>query len=138
MILELGLVEHLISDTTVLSLVAQGDRKRIFPMVIPQKAKAVDQVPCVVYQITQEERQKVYCGTEKLISVTLQLDSYAVDLITARRLSAAIRAVLVDFRGLMGDVLVRDVTLVGGLTLYDMEPGLMRVMDTYTIWYEEE
>ncbi len=138
MILETGLVQHLAADTAVLSLVGQGSRVRIFPMIIPQKAKAVDQVPCAVYQVTQEERQKVYCGTQKLISVTLQMDSYAIDLGTARQLSAAIRSALLDFRGFMGDVLVRDVTLVGGLTLYDMEPGLMRVMDTYIIWYEEE
>lgn len=136
--IEAGLFAFLSADSGVLSLVGDGQRARIFPMVIPQKMKAVDQVPCVVYQVTQEDRQKVYCGTQKLVSITVTLDCYAMTLIGARQLSEAVRAVLVDYRGLMGDVVVRDVTLSGGLTLYDMEPGLMRVMDTYTIWFEEE
>ena len=138
MILERGLVIHLSSPTEIIAIIGQGDRVRLFPMVIPQKGPAIDQYPCVVYQVTQEERQKTFCGTQKLVSATVQLDLYALTLAQARQLSAVTRAALIDFRGMMGDVVVRDVTLTGGLTLYDMEPGLMRVMDTYTIWFEEE
>lgn len=138
MTLEEGLVSFLISQTGVTSLVAQENRVRIFPLFIPQRTRLVDQMPCVVYQINGEERQKVYCGTESLVMATVQLDCYALTLQLARSVSNAIRSVLKDYRGLMGDVVVRDVTLTGGLALPDMEPGLMRVVDTYTIWFEEE
>lgn len=138
MSLEAGLVSFLSAQTAVTALIAQGGRVRVFPMVIPQKTKAVDQVPCVVYQVTLEERQKTFCGTQNLVMATVTLDLYALTLVQARQLSEAVRAAMVDYRGLMGDVPVRDVTLAGALALYDMEPGLMRVMDTYNIWYEEE
>lgn len=136
--IERELVAFLSSDTTVQSLVGETDRTRIFPHVIPQKDRVNKQVPCIVYAVISEDRQKTYCGTSKLVSVGVQLDMYAISLLAARDLSNAVRAAMVDFRGLMGGVVVRDVTLTSGLTLYDMEPGLMRVVDTYTIWCEQE
>jgi hypothetical protein len=136
--IERGLVAHLEADTSLFSKIGQGDRFRMFAQIIPQKQRAVDQVPCLVYSVTAEDRQKTYCGTQKLVMATVQFDSYAVKLSEAREVSNALRAAMIDFRGLMGDVVVRDVSLAGSLTLYDMEPGLMRVVDTFVIWFEEE
>lgn len=138
MILEAGLVQFLSNDAGIAALVVKNAWVRIFPLIIPQKMKAVDQLPCTVYQVTLEDRHKTFCGTQKLVMATVQFDHYALTLIGARILSKAFRDALLDYRGLMGDVVVRDVTQAGGLPLYDMEPGLMRVMDTYNIWYEEE
>jgi hypothetical protein len=138
MTLEEALVQILSAQTSVTDQIKSGDRFRFFPLIIPQKAKAVDQVPCVVYQVNLEEFQKTYCGTESLTSASVQLDHYALKLADARRLSDACRVALVDFRGTVGSIVIRDVTIVNGLTLYDHDPGLMRVMDTYTIWFEKE
>jgi hypothetical protein len=139
--IEDALVTHLNNDTGVMSLVsAPGARfVRVFPLAIPQKTKTTEQLPCLVYAVVGETRNKTYCGTSKLVMATLSLDSYAMKLSQARQLSSAVRAAIIDFRGVMGGkVRVRDVTHEATLTLLDMEPGVMRVADTYTLWYEEE
>lgn len=137
--LEQWLVDMLLAETSVISLIGESSaRTRLHPLFIPQKDLKTKQMPCYVYAVTSESRQKTYCGTDGLVNAQLQLDSYALKLKEARELSAASRRVLVDYRGSMGGVDVRDVTLSSSLTLQDMEPGLLRVVDTYDIWYMEE
>jgi hypothetical protein len=136
--LERWLVSILTSNTAVTAMVQSGSRARIFPLIVPQKKKLVEQMPCVVYTVSSEDRQKTYCGTQKLLNAAIQLDHYALTLEEARRLSFAVRAVLIDFIGSDDSIVVRDVALTGSFATYDMDPGLMRVVDTYTIWYEEE
>lgn len=133
-----ALFELLAADTAILSLIGTADVTRIFPMIVPQKQPAITQMPCLVYTITGEDRSKTYCGTIPLISVTVQLDSYGVRLAEAYAVSDAVKNRLMDYRGPAGDIVISDVALTGRLTAYDMEPGLMRVVDLYTIWYMEE
>lgn len=138
MTFEEGLVAFLSADTAVLSLVGQGDWVRIFPQIVPQKESALKQVPCLVYTTSAETRSRSFCGTNNLVLTSLELDCYAITLLGARALSSAVRAVLVDHRGTMGDVKVRDVSLESSTTLHDVDPGLFRVVDTYNVWIEEE
>lgn len=137
--IEEALKSHLTADTAVAALVVVGDYGRIFPMVIPQKApNGQVQMPCLVYAVVAEAHDKLYCGTSKLAQCTVSVDAYAKTMKGAREMSAAARTALIDYRGMMGSVAVRDVSLVSSTTLVDMEPGLYRVADTFTIWYEEE
>lgn len=137
--IEQALFNHLTADTYVFSLIGDSTFLRLFPLVIPEKAlKGEKRMPCAVYAVTSEQRQKTYCGTSGLVRVSVAIDSYALTLAAARELSTAIRGALIDYDGLMGAVVVRDITLEGSLTLEEIELGLMRVADTFTFWYEEE
>lgn len=136
--IEEGLVLHLSQDAGVSAIVVEGSHKRIYPIVIPQKTAGRSQLPCIVYSVTGENRTKTYCGTVKVIESIIAIDCYAKSLVEARRLSIAVRRAILDFRGVMGNVRVRDVTLTNSMTLNDMEPGLMRVADSYSIWHEQE
>lgn len=136
--LEEALFAYLSADTTLLALVGQGSLVRVFPHVIPQKRPAVEQMPCVVYSVTGEVRGRTLCGVDGLVQATVQIDCHGKTLRSAREVSAAVRPLMVDYRGAMGDLVVRDVSLDTSVTLNDMEPGLMRVLDSYTVWYEEE
>jgi len=136
--LEQALFEFLRADSAVLSLVGQGEWARIFPHIIPQKESALTQVPCIVYAVTGEERQRTRCGTDGLTLATVQLDCYALTVAGARDVSRAARDALMDYRGAFGGIVARDVSLEGSAALYDLDPGLMRVVDTYNIWFDEE
>lgn len=134
--IEKALPAFLGSDAAIQGLVKEGSIVRIFPLIIPQKRPAKDQMPCIVYTISGEQRQKTYCGTSPLIQVLFSLDLYALTAIQARELSTVVRNRLLDYRGPMGELLVSDVTLDNSMTQYDMEPGLMRVIDMYSMWYQ--
>lgn len=136
--LEKDLFDFLSADTAILSKVGDGTRARIFPLFIPQKKNMQDQMPCIVYTITSEQRQQTYCGTSPLVQLSVSFDLYAATADKARELSDAVRALLIDYRGMIGDMNVRNVSLDNSMTQYDMDPGLMRVIDMYTIWYQKE
>jgi hypothetical protein len=58
-------------------------------------------------------------------------------MLEASELADAVRAALLGYRGLMGGVQVRDVSLDSETTLDDIEPGLYRVAQFWLIWHEE-
>jgi hypothetical protein len=136
--LHVGLRNELIAATTTAAYLA-GVPDRVYPLVIPQKVPGgAAQVPCVVYAYQSIDRQTTYCGVSGLARATMMLDCYATTYDEARDLAAAVFAVLTDFRGMLGGVTaVRTATLETELDLEDPEPGLYRVMQTWTIWYEE-
>lgn len=139
MILEIGLRLHLIADNGVAEMLVETGYERIFAMVIPQKdIKNRAKMPCAVYSIIGEERSRTYCGTIKLLTATVAIDSYSKDIKEARGLSALVKKAMIDFKGMMGDIEVRDVSLVSSIGLVDMEPGVYRVSDTFNVWYVEE
>lgn len=139
--LSLSLIELLSSDTQLLSLIGEGDVARIFPLIIPQKRAVQRQLPCIVYTLTGEDRAKTYCATLPLVRAEMQFDSYGMTLDGAggaTDVSSALQGALLDFRGHVGNITIADVALNGRMTAVDMEPGLMRVVDMYSIWYTED
>lgn len=136
--IEKALFDFLTADTTFLSLVSSGSHVRIYPLVIPQKTGVRAQMPCVVYAVTADSRQKTYCGTSKLVEVSVSIDCYGSTMKQARDLATELRSLLLDYRGFMGSTYVSDVSLINSISLPDMEPGLYRVSDTYSVWYKEE
>lgn len=137
--IESALFTELRNDTQVGSLVGAATLARIYPSFIPQQTPGGDpQYPAVVYSVLAEQHDKLYCGTSRLVKATVSIDSYAPTVVAARELSNAIRSLMIDYRGQMGGTLVvRDVSLESSIVLIDMEPGLFRVNDVYSIWYEE-
>jgi hypothetical protein len=134
--IEKALVDYLGSIPEITALISEDGDVRIFPLIIPQK-RIKAQMPCIVYSLTNESRSKTYCGTTGTIEVTIGIDCYAPKLSVARNLNVQLRRALLDYRGAMGDALVKDVTLNSSMSLADTEPGLMRVADIYSIWYRE-
>lgn len=137
-----GLRAHLVSATETAPLLAKEDASqvdRVFPMVIPQKRTGgPKQLPCVVYAITIDPRQVTQCGSSNLILGTVTLDCYSSKYDEAHALANAVRASLIDFRGLLGAIVrVRAASLQSELDLSDIEPGLYRVQQTWAIWHLE-
>jgi hypothetical protein len=131
-----ALVQYLAADSEVSALVSN----RIFPHVIPQQVPGgASRVPCLVYRIAAEERDRTLCETQRLFRARIEISSYARTFATARALAAAVREALVDYAGTMGSpaVRVRDVALETAFTLDDMEPGLFREQQNYALWLEE-
>ena len=127
-----------ISESTEIKEIIGSSPVRMFPLFIPQKNPAKDQMPCIVYTVTSEQRQKTYCRTSPLVMCMVSLDFYALDIEAARALSTLVRNKMLDYRGLMGTLNVSDVSLENSMTQTDLDPGLMRVIDMYSIWYQEE
>lgn len=130
--IEEGLFWYLASVPQVQGIITAGGITRLYPLMIPQNGKE----PCGVYQITTPQRGRTYCGTDKLIYSTVQLDSYGRTYLDACTLAKAFEVALLDFKGMMGAVLVRDTELLGGPDDFeDPEPGLYRRYQSWGIWH---
>lgn len=132
--IEQGLFSYLSNVGPVRDLIqTPGDIVRLYPLIIPQGGKS----PCVVYQFTGFTRSQTYCGTIRVLSCDLQLDSYATDYLDAVALAKTVRDALTDFRGIMGAVEVKQATLQTERDLEEPEPGLFRRWQDWQIWFVE-
>lgn len=128
---------HLEADTSVFSLMGT----RFFYLIIPQRtqADAVARMPCVVFDRQGVGRQVTYCGTDGMIETTVSLNVYALTYTAVRQLAQEVRRSLIDFRGTLGGILfVRAASLSSEFDIQDIEPGLFRVVQTWSFWHEEE
>jgi hypothetical protein len=144
-VMPIALRAHLAADAGVASIASNGTTARIFPHVIPQKtdhADDVPRVPCIVYELAGEDRDRRFCGTSRLIRSRWRIKCFAVKFADAIALGDAVRNALIDFSGVMGTgadaVEVRDCALDQAFSVEDMEPGLFRVEQTYSLWIVEE
>lgn len=134
-----ALFAHLSTDPAVAPLVAgAGGRVRIFPLVIPQRQFDEQQLDCMVYSVSDTQRDVSYCGTQRLVRSVIDIDCYSQAYDTARALAAAVRGALADYSGLMGGVAdVRTANITSEADLLDIEPGIYRVAQTWSIWHVE-
>ena len=118
---------------------------RIYPLVIPQTvySEATKQ-PCIVYSVDGKVRQVRFSGTDTLVTGSFTVDSYARSYQAVQALAAAVRTALVDQSGTWTDsdspqdsVSVQKVFIESEFDLMDEDPGLYRVSQQYTIWYDE-
>ena len=128
-----ALYAHLAADASVAALAGT----RIYPLMIPQHVyNEASKLACVVYQRTGMDLPINTCGAEALAGTSMRIDAYARSYGIAALLAAAVRDALVNFTGPMGAVHVSRVNLESELDLLDIEPGLYRVSQTYSIWHE--
>jgi hypothetical protein len=128
-----ALYAHLAADASVAALAGT----RIYPLMIPQHVyNEASKLACVVYQRTGMDLPINTCGAEALAGTSMRIDAYARSYGVAAQLAAAVRDALVNFTGPMGTVHVSRVNLESELDLLDIEPGLYRVSQTYSIWHE--
>jgi len=131
---------HLVQATpTAAYLAGAPDPDRVYPLIIPQKKpRGPAQVPCVVYRISGVDRQQLYCGTSSTVPTRMELDSYAIDYDEAHALADAVKAVLQDFRGMLGGIVaLKNATLENEIDLQDIDPGLFRVNQSWAFWHLE-
>lgn len=122
-----GLFSVLTSDSAITGIV--GDR--VYPLLMPQSGT----IPAIVYSQIGRREDVSLCSADGKIRATIQIDSYSKQYRTSKMLADAVRSVLVDFTGAMGDARVATVILDQELDLDDPEPGLFRVSQTFFIWY---
>lgn len=131
------LVSHTASAIYVAGV--DGAPDRVYPVVIPQKVpNGAQVVPAVVMSVGTVDRSRTQCGTIALVRTRVTLDCYATTYAEAHDLAAAVRQVLIDFRGELGQQLtVKDAALQNEIDLSDIEPGLYRVSQDWEFWHVE-
>lgn len=135
-----SLYNYLVTDSGVSAITT-----RCYPLVIPQQSyEEATRHPCLVYRIDGQERQVLFANTNEMVRATVTIDSYARTYAGAHALAAAVRGALVDYSGQMATVTspvtyttVKRIFLDQQSDLVDIEPGLYRVMQQYTVWYHE-
>lgn len=130
--MEADLRIFLLAQPTVTALVDQ----RVYGMYREQGLS--EQLPAVLIQRVATARFPLFCATDKLVDASMQVDAYAIGGDDVWALAAALRAVLIDFSGMMGATLVRKMLLANEFPLTDPEPGVIRVTQTYQLWYVED
>jgi hypothetical protein len=111
---------------------------RIFPLVIPQHEEGdLTQIPCLVLTRVGVSRGVTKSGTDTLANATYQIDSYATTYKVAVELADTVRGALVDYNGVVGDHEIKTANIESEFALTDPDPGLYRLMQTYSIWYVE-
>lgn len=128
--IEQGLHAYLASVPGVAALLTADGITRIYPLLIPQQTPQ----PCVVYQLTSTERTRTYCGTIALHRCVVQLDSYARTYPQAVAVARALYDALIDYKGMMGAIEVRDCVQEAESDFEDLEPGLYRRYQSWGIW----
>lgn len=127
MSLEASLYSFLTGDAGIAAIIDA----RVFPGVIPQGS---DQ-PCIVYNKQSRSRQQLFCGTDGLLTTRVDIDCYAASYRQSVLLANAVTAALQDFSGTMGTTPVPKIFLETELDLSDIEPGLYRQSQTWTLWH---
>lgn len=134
MILEQGLVTHLLTISNLTAIIGA----RIYPLMMPQHAGGEPpKVPSLVYQRISVQRQPLVCTTDKTAQGAVLINAYAVNYAAVKALAEQVRLALIDFKGMMGDVEIKGCFLDTETDLEDIEPGLYRVAQTWTIWFVE-
>lgn len=129
-ILESGVRTFLLGNSDVMAI-----SRKVYGLTRPQNA---DTLPDVLIQRTQTAFQEKLCGRDPLASASMQIESYAMNLIVALQLAKAVKASFDGFSGLMGECFVDKVLFENQLVGNDPDPGIARVIQIYTFWYEED
>jgi hypothetical protein len=123
------------------SLVAEESspvRYRIFPLVMPQHEDGdLAQFPCLVLAKVGASRGVTKTATDNLVNSIYQLDCYALTYKEAVQLADSVREAIVDFNGTVSGHEIKTVNIDNESALTDPDPGLYRVMQTYSVWHDE-
>lgn len=121
------------------SLVTDEDSTyRIFPLVIPQHEEGdTAQYPCVVISKVGASRGVRLTATDNLVNTTYQIDSYATTYKGAGQLADAVRVAIVDYNGTVSGHEIKTVNIENEFAVTDPDPGLYRIMQTYSVWHDE-
>lgn len=125
----------LLLHAPLVALIAQ----RIHAEKIPQQVQGQAQAyPLVVFSLVSSQESETFCGTDDFVAAQYQFDTYAKDRDARNIVAGEVRNALVRYSGTIDGTYVnkvrRDMKLDIGP---EVEPGLYRRMQTFTIWHVE-
>ncbi len=128
---------------TSIAAVNQIVAGRVYPDVMRQGTP----LPAIVYSRSGGQRQGKLCGTDGLVLGSFQIDVYAVTRRETRELSDRIigsgrvgstpPSAMLDYKGLMGTCFVKQCSLMTDFDSVDPDPGLLKRVQLWDIWYVE-
>lgn len=132
--IEESLYEYLRDDASVYA-VCGG---RVYPLVAPERAAK----PHITYQITQQDRDRVWRGPTGMVRATIQIDCWSETQRGARQLAELVRLAFDNYRGNLGDHNVQVAKLVNALDAWEFaaagtETIIGRVTQTWEVVYAE-
>ena len=136
MSIESALVDHLLADATISSLISA----RLFPDVAPQEST----FPRITYQVIGAEHPQHTGGGSGIAQVRIQIDVWASTALSRRTTVDALRDRLQAYTGTMGDeaLPIRAVFVEGPTNTYEPpihgdEAGIYRGRFEATVWHTE-
>lgn len=110
---------------------------RVYPEVIPQKNfDETSKQPCVVFRRAGAARGTTRCATDALTNSDFVVTSFAMEYEAAEQVAEVVRVALLDFEGTVEGVRIRTIKLENEFDGLDIEPGLYRVDQFWTIWHD--
>lgn len=107
---------------------------RIYPDMVP----APGEMPAIVHQrMGADPRGASYCGAIALVLAHYQIAVYALSRAETKVIGDIVRDLLINFRGDMGGVTVKDAMLASDYDSVDPEPGLLCRTQLWDVWYME-
>jgi len=129
--LEEGIRSYLMTIGDVTNQVGE----QIYGIIRPQ---GIRPLPELLVTRSATRNQQLFCGTNPLRQADMQIDCYAIDGMTCVALAKSVRDALIDFVGMMGDVVVDQVTMENEFAVNDSDPGTIRMVQLYNFWYVED
>lgn len=112
---------------------------RIYAQRIPQQvAQGPRAYPCAVFQRVGSNERETFCGADGLVAGLFQIDTYGPERDAVLEAARAVRLAMVHYSGDAGGVHVNRVRRDSALDVGpEVEPGLYRRVQTFTVWYVE-
>jgi len=96
-------------------------------------------LPAVMIQRSHTARQELFCGVSGLADASMQIDSYAINGEQVWALAKALRLLFKNLKKVrMGATLVDKMFLANEFPMVDPDPGILRVVQLYNVWYLED
>lgn len=135
MTLEDGLFTFAAAQTELVALLGEPTKFRFYKRKVEQGSK----MPAMVMQRVGRETQRIQCGVDKTVGLTMQIDHYGKTHQEADGVGDAFRVLMQsqDFPVMMGTVKVKSADLTNEFDLDDPEPGLLRRSQSWSIWFVE-
>ena len=109
---------------------------RCYPLCIPEEVfNTASKKPCLVYTVSEGNRDRTFCASDTLIAGTVRIDCYAKRHSDSVSLAAAVASAFMDYNGTVSGTVIQQVSLSGLTELVDMETGNYRQSLTFTVWY---
>jgi hypothetical protein len=106
---------------------------RVYPQNLPQKAT----LPAVVYKQISGIRPQSMEGADGLNNGRYEFECNALDYLTVKRLSQAVRQALSDFSGVTGSTAVFNASLLAERDSFDSITLTFRCSLDFQIWHSE-
>lgn len=120
------------------ALVAMVGQRITAQQITQQESNGPDAYPAVVFQRVGSSEQETLCGTDDFVAGTWQIDAYDPDRDQAVAVAGAIRSAMVHYSGDADGANVNRVRRDSSFDIGpEIEPGLYRRTQTFTIWYVE-